>query len=549
MKCILTCAFVAALTAAGMQCSRTLTLAGGGTETTNGSITGKLVNETGQPARHTRVWLHTAMFNPFTDSPAQKTWADTTDSMGNYSIRLPVPNIYTFQAVQLDKRTRALVGNVEAYDSVVVVATDTLRIAGTVKVLLSSAADTVNGYVYVPGTDILGFAGGRGYAILDSVPAGIVPLVSFADKNSPGQSQAIRYDVTVEPSDTAVVANTLWKYSKKVLFNTTSAGADVAGNVYNFPVLIRLTESNFDFSQAGPAGDDIRFTKKDNTPISYEIERWNAAANAAEIWVKLDTVFGNDSSHFITMYWGASTGSATASLSNGAAVFDTANGFQGVWHLNEASGSTAKDATANRFDGVPPSDSSPLPTPGVIGMCEEFNGESNYIQMPGTASGKLNFPENGSYSIAAWVYADTLDSSFAKIIEKHDLQYKLQKDQLNRWEFSEYESAREYSLTTSAASAKAWVYLTGVRSGGSQYLYVNGVCVNSTITTLATPYSRDTADNITIGRNAATDFGPLYFFKGKIDEARIENMARSADWIKLCYMNQKAGDALVVFRP
>jgi hypothetical protein len=49
------------------------------------------------------------------------------------------------------------------------------------------------------------------------------------------------------------------------------------------------------FSQAQFGGSDIRFTKADNTFLPYEIERWDSAHSQAEIWVKVDTVFGNDS--------------------------------------------------------------------------------------------------------------------------------------------------------------------------------------------------------------------------------------------------------------
>jgi hypothetical protein len=38
------------------------------------------------------------------------------------------------------------------------------------------------------------------------------------------------------------------------------------------------------------------------------------------------------------------------------------------------------------------------------------------------------------------------------------------------------------------------------------------------------------------------------YFDGSIDETVVSYTARSADWIKLCYMNQKAQDALVKFR-
>ena len=41
---------------------------------------------------------------------------------------------------------------------------------------------------------------------------------------------------------------------------------------------------------------------------------------------------------------------------------------------------------------------------------------------------------------------------------------------------------------------------------------------------------------------------PFDYFKGKIDEVRIENVALSADRIKLSYMNQRLPDMLVQFR-
>lgn len=37
-------------------------------------------------------------------------------------------------------------------------------------------------------------------------------------------------------------------------------------------------------------------------------------------------------------------------------------------------------------------------------------------------------------------------------------------------------------------------------------------------------------------------------FFGTIDEVRVCRVARSADWIKLCCMNQKEQDALVLFK-
>jgi hypothetical protein len=53
-----------------------------------------------------------------------------------------------------------------------------------------------------------------------------------------------------------------------------------------------------------------------------------------------------------------------------------------------------------------------------------------------------------------------------------------------------------------------------------------------------------TGDPVELARN--TIFSS--FFNGVIDEATVAHDARSADWVKLCYMNQRAADALVKFR-
>jgi hypothetical protein len=73
--------------------------------------------------------------------------------------------------------------------------------------------------------------------------------------------------------------------------------------------------------------------------------------------------------------------------------------------------------------------------------------------------------------------------------------------------------------------------------------------IDSTISVTAADVTRNTEDDVTIGKFlsvAATDTAEGKCpFLGKIDEVRISNSAKNTDWIKLCYMNQKTSDALV----
>jgi hypothetical protein len=361
-------------------------------------------------------------------------------------------------------------------------------------------------------------------------------------------------NVQVRSNDTTIVsAFTSWANSAKLILNTTPSGADISTNVIDFPVLIRLNAANFNFDQAGGNGEDIRFTKANGSQLPYEIERWDAANMVAELWVKVDTVFGNNDHQFITMYWGFP---GASSQSNGAAIFDIVKGYTGVWHFGEAGPSVAIDATANHYDGTP-SDTAPLSSEGIIGTSRSFDGSSNYLRMSGTAESKLTFQENSTYSVSAWVYADSIDNGYHFIAGKGNTQYFLKfktaapVSESMVWEFVEFQSKTGWCITNSLetfTTAKQWVYLTGVRKGTSQFLYVDGKLIDSTVTVSSSTESRLPDEDFSIGGfitkyiNSNEGTCP---FKGKIDEVRISGTAPGADWIKLCYMNQKSDDQLV----
>jgi hypothetical protein len=145
-----------------------------------------------------------------------------------------------------------------------------------------------------------------------------------------------------------------WTGHQRLWLNTQSNGAAVNGNVLNFPVLVRLTTAQTAiFAQAKAGGADIRFSKTDTvTRLRHQIERWDTAAKAAEIWVLVDTVKGANGSQSILMHWGKAD---AADSSSGPGVFQTANGFQAVYHLNQDAASPALDATTNSLNATPTS--------------------------------------------------------------------------------------------------------------------------------------------------------------------------------------------------
>jgi hypothetical protein len=327
-----------------------------------------------------------------------------------------------------------------------------------------------------------------------------------------------------------------WTYSRKVNINTTPSGANVATTQFKFPVLIRLTSTNFPFSQAQDDGRDIRFASFTGKHLPYQVERWDRINQLAEVWVLADSITGNNGTQYMTMYWGKT---GVVSLSNGAAVFDSSNGFQGVWHFNEGTNSTAYDATVNSYDGAAGGGTPPADTVGMIGRCRKYDGTSSYFSCTGTASGKLNFPEGGIYSVSVWVNSDVATAGH-DIICKADKQYALHISTGTNWEFVEFNNTLGWQSVGYAPNT-GWTHLVGVRNGANEYLYVNGVMVDNTISTSAST-TRLTSTDVCIGRQGDVS---QRFWDGKIDEAEMSNVARSADWIKLCYQNQKTNQTLV----
>jgi hypothetical protein len=521
---------------------------GGSTDTELGSVVcGIVYDEQGKPAPNTQVMLLPSDYDALKDAATYQLLSDTTDSAGVYRFEQVSLNDYSLQAVQNALRTRAAIFGIEVGDSIVTVSPSVLSKPGVIRLALPDSLHETFGYVYIPGTTVAKWVNGASDSLdIDSVPAGVIPSVDYRLTNG-APSRVIRYAVDVPADDTVRVVLPAWKYSRRVSLNTTATGAGVSGNVTGFPILLRLAPENFDFSQANADGSDLRFTKENGAALPYEIEQWDSARQQASVWVRIDTVYGNNDTQSITMLWG---NPAAADGSNSAAVFETAGGFQGVWHMGETNGTS--DATANHYDGTDYGLGAQASTAGAIGSAKRFDGVTSHVQMKGTANSKLNFPQNGTYAISAWVCADTIDSTNHIIATKGHMQYFLKLKFNAVWEFVEWNDGKGDDMTQAKAKAKVWTHLVGVRNGAKQSLFVNGELMDSTITLASDSIPRDQSLDFSIGGFLKfmddTDHEGYAYFRGVIDEVRVTNTAPSRDWVRLCYMNQKIVDALITHK-
>jgi hypothetical protein len=450
--------------------------------------------------------------------------------------------------------------------------TDTKAYASLIKFYIGPArdsirwgADTVRQFAVVKGKiDSVNSQDGRRFAQIDGLER-LVPIASagtFVLNDLPQGMYTIRIvtadsaagltvfdSVAIKAGDTTTIGPYwAWKGRASLSFNTSG----IQENVLGFPVLIRLTGNNFNFPAAQPNGEDLRFAKTDDAPLSFEIERWDPAARLAEVWVKIDTLFGNDSNQSIEMYWGNPTAHPR---SESERVFDTAYGFQSVWHLGDVS-DTMHDATYSHFHGI--RHGSLKRSSCVIGNGQTFDSAEAYCEM-----GNVFNPGAASFTVSAWVKraATGLQTIIAKSNGGNpsstycwSLSFGLA-DQLHCYianNGSMWGAAGAFDFWSRqdvpVVDSITWHYVVAVidRSNNKNCrTFIDGVDVTDTNNgNVSAVGSLVNSLPLRIGAEADGD----YQWTGSIDECVISHVARKEAWIRLCFSNQGANDGIVKFR-
>jgi hypothetical protein len=323
-----------------------------------------------------------------------------------------------------------------------------------------------------------------------------------------------------------------FSYRRKLTVNEALIDADLV----NFPVLVKLDSSFFDFNKAQDNGQDIRFTSSDElTSLKYEIERWNKAGGKAEIWVKLPTVSGTSNTDFY-MYYGNPSATDAQDPTN---VWDSC---AMILHLKEASG-TREDSTSNNNDGTPNAVTK-APSEHIDGA-DSFDGTTSYVNVPTAAS--LNFGTN-SFSYSLWFYSkatttqDVLDKKGGSATDIN-AGYKLVISQAAGTGFSavlgDGVSGHNVRLDTGSDTRRGgnvWAMFTVVvdRTAQIMTVYIGGVSLVSA--SISGVGSVTNTNPLRLG--SQTPSGSRYY-NGYLDEVRISSVARSASWIKASYNAEK----------
>ncbi|MCY2994037.1 MAG: DUF2341 domain-containing protein [Planctomycetota bacterium] len=311
-----------------------------------------------------------------------------------------------------------------------------------------------------------------------------------------------------------------WQHSGSVYLLTTPEGANLPASASEdgFPLLLRLHRDGFDFSQAKPGGEDLRFSTSTGTPLAYQIEDWDAAQGTASIWVRIPTIKGN-SRQELKLHWGKAD---AVSESNGAAVFNASNGYLSVWHMQEP----VKDETG----ALESKDVGTTATAGMIGKARHLAGQQGIFGGEDIAS----YPVGASsHTTEAWFRPEQPNGRVLAWGNEHGqgkvvMHYRSPPHVMMECYFSGADV-----VGGSAIPLGQWVHVVHTYQKGDSRVYVNGVLDGTSITQGA-PLNIKSPARLWIG-----GWYHHYDFIGDIDEVRISQVVRSADWIKLQYENQQ----------
>ena len=367
---------------------------------------------------------------------------------------------------------------------------------------------------------------------------------------------------------------TQWSESRNVYINTSGSGANTSADVTKFPLLVRLDATNFDegFAEARNDGADIRFTKAgDAVRFPHQIERWDATAKKAEIWVLVDSIKANSRTQFIRMHWGKAD---AADSSSGTAVFDSTNGFIGVWHLGDSTGhdprpnaaQVAPSAILRNFDTQQSFETMvPYePKEGVIAFADslrggsdidqDFAGNRDYIDLNHRGSTAFNDFSTGFF-FSTWINV-TVSQQYERFLEWSDDTAATGSSDARLIFFGNHTTAPQNLSLRWGPGGLAYNDESGNRYMEGQWhhvalskpagnapvsVYVDGVLISTTDPVDDQPDVL--RDYVAMGRSTVTA-GDAYFH-GKFDEAVLARTERSSDWVRLSYHSQKPGATIL----
>ncbi len=218
---------------------------------------------------------------------------------------------------------------------------------------------------------------------------------------------------------------------------------------------------------------------------------------------------------------------------------DTTSGLVGWWTLNGKdtnwNTNTTNDVSGNGNTGTLVSMSTTTsPVLGKLGQALNFNGTSQYVNIPSPAGSVLD--ATSTFSVAAWVKVHSHVAN-DRIVEKYwASSYELGINNSGSGDGFAFDVGYGTIATNhNGIPIDQWVHVVGTYDGLNIDLYENGVLTGTATTTPQT----GSGAAVTIGSTA----GGGNYFNGQIDDVRIYSRALSASDVMQLYKQGQAKGA------
>jgi hypothetical protein len=554
---------------AGCWLSNDLAEGGSGSESTNGNIVGRVYYADGKPAAQADVIVRSTDYLKDTSNAGngQVTADAVTDGEGVFHLDSISAGSYALE-VRDGKANAVLVAAHVDEQGTTDLGASTLRPVGVLEGSLSVKPDSSGrAYVQIYGLERVVQCDSTGHFSFADLPGGPIQIKPVSPV--PGQGYDVPDTIHVNAGQ-KVQLNTIgvksfagedysqWPRSRKIYLNTAAAG--IRDTLPDYPLLLRLDSTKFDFKTWDIKS--VRFADAAGRRLPYEVERYDAEESRAEIWVRLDTLWGDSKNNYINMYWG---NAQVPDFSEGSGVFGA---FAGVWHLQlpppkELEG-RFPDASPTKADGAGPGPWSSFHD--IIGRSPYFIGDQ-FVSVPSRDA----FRPAAGLSISGWAkskIADVPGSSLPRPV-KNPPRDTTGRDVLAMGgmyglriagngspyffvlrdsSFAGVDSLPDASWAFCEAAGTdyrddKWHHFAAIFDGAYLRLYVDGTEKAKTpfAGNAAYPFTQD----LSIGRSLAKGGSVLFRY---LDEVRVSGAPWSPGRVQADFQSQKIGSKLAEFK-
>jgi biopolymer transport protein ExbB len=329
------------------------------------------------------------------------------------------------------------------------------------------------------------------------------------------------------PVDAYAWWNDDWAFRKEISLDAGATGAAITEDVAFAPVLVRLSIANFPFfADAKPDGSDLRVVAGDDqTTLGFHIEKYDAQAQIALLWVNYPALSANANTGKFYLYYG---NPEAASAANSADSYDPSQAL--VYHFAAADG--AQDVTSYKVE----------PT-ALIGEHNPASLIGSGLRMTGTQltavpnGASLRVAPAGGYTISAWVRPEGAQQSVAVAAydASHELSIGVQGEvAVARWKGGGQDVVVRQPSGTLVGE---WHHVALRATGSTLALFVDGVQVAQGDAIL-----QEFPAALSIG-----GAGAVASFRGDVDELQVAGTARSDSWIRAAALSQGMIAPLVIY--